>query len=57
MKLMQQLALENNLSETAFFVPSKKKNADFDIRWFTPGWKLIFADMPHSHLPILFLIY
>jgi PhzF family phenazine biosynthesis protein len=35
-KLMQQLAMENNLSETAFFVPSKKKGTDYDIRWFTP---------------------
>ena len=31
---MQSLAAENNLSETAFFVP----NGDaFDLRWFTPG--------------------
>ena len=32
--LMQKLALENNLSETVFFVP--KQNDEFDIRWFTP---------------------
>jgi PhzF family phenazine biosynthesis protein len=33
-ELMQQLAAENNLSETVFFVPE----ADgFNIRWFTPG--------------------
>ena len=31
--LMQSIALENNLSETAFFVPTK---AGFEIRWFTP---------------------
>ena len=30
---MQAIALENNLSETAFYV--KKGNA-FEIRWFTP---------------------
>lgn len=35
-KLMQQIAMENNLSETVFFVPSKDKSADFEIRWFTP---------------------
>lgn len=35
--LLQQLALENNLSETVFFVPSQRAGADFDIRWFTPG--------------------
>ncbi|HSM48901.1 MAG TPA: PhzF family phenazine biosynthesis protein [Draconibacterium sp.] len=32
-KLMQQIAFENNLSETAFFVPEKE---GFHIRWFTP---------------------
>jgi len=31
--LMQQIAAENNLSETAFFV---KKGNFFEIRWFTP---------------------
>lgn len=34
--LMQQLALENNLSETVFFVPSTNDATDYDIRWFTP---------------------
>ncbi len=34
--LMQKIALENNLSETVFFVPSIKDNADYEIRWFTP---------------------
>src|SRR3954471_10523217 len=32
--LMQQIAAENNLSETAFFVP--QENETFAIRWFTP---------------------
>ena len=36
-ELMQKLALENNLSETVFFVPSEKKGVDYDIRWFTPA--------------------
>ena len=31
--IMQQIALENNLSETAFFVPFEN---GFHIRWFTP---------------------
>ncbi len=31
--LMQQIAMENNLSETAFFVPFE---SGFHIRWFTP---------------------
>ena len=34
--LMQKIALENNLSETVFFVPSLDKSADFEIKWFTP---------------------
>lgn len=35
--LMQQLALENNLSETVFFVPSSGDGNDYEIRWFTPA--------------------
>jgi PhzF family phenazine biosynthesis protein len=34
--LMQAIANENNLSETAFTVPSERDDADFDLRWFTP---------------------
>lgn len=34
--VMQAVAAENNLSETAFFVPADNDDADFDIRWFTP---------------------
>ena len=34
--LMQSIALENNLSETVFFIPSVAATADYDIRWFTP---------------------
>lgn len=41
--LMQNIALENNLSETAFFV----KNKDvFDIRWFTPKAEIHLAGHP-----------
>ncbi len=32
--LMQAIAAENNLSETAFFVP--REDGDYDLRWFTP---------------------
>ena len=34
--LMQAIAAENNLSETAFTVPSSRQDADYDLRWFTP---------------------
>ncbi|HEX5237420.1 MAG TPA: PhzF family phenazine biosynthesis protein [Sphingomicrobium sp.] len=35
-ELMQAIAAENNLSETAFTVPNEHGEADFDLRWFTP---------------------
>jgi len=34
--VMQAIAAENNLSETAFTVPSDNDAFDFDLRWFTP---------------------
>jgi PhzF family phenazine biosynthesis protein len=33
--LMQQIAAENNLADTAFFVPSSS-NDGYELRWFTP---------------------
>lgn len=41
---MQQLANENNLSETAFFV--ERPDGDFDIRWFTPELEIDLAGHP-----------
>ena len=35
-ELMQNIALENNLAETAFICPDMTEEVDFDIRWFTP---------------------
>ncbi|MDH4241578.1 MAG: PhzF family phenazine biosynthesis protein [Phycisphaerae bacterium] len=32
--VMQRIALENSVAETAFFIPSN--NGGFEIRWFTP---------------------
>ena len=32
-EVMQQIAAENNLAETAFFIP---KGHEFELRWFTP---------------------
>jgi len=34
--LLQAIAAENNLSETAFTVPSEADDADYELRWFTP---------------------
>ena len=42
-KLMQQIAAENNLSETAFYV---RKNDRFEIRWFTPGAEVNLCGHP-----------
>jgi PhzF family phenazine biosynthesis protein len=41
--MMQAIATENNLSETAFFVP---KGEDFEIRWFTPVTEIDLAGHP-----------
>ncbi len=35
--VMQQIAFENNLSETAFFTRAEDAEADFHLRWFTPA--------------------
>lgn len=34
--VLQRIAEENNLSETAFIVPAGDTDAEFDLRWFTP---------------------
>lgn len=36
--LMQSIAVENNLSETAFFVPNN--DGSFHLRWFTPTYEI-----------------
>jgi PhzF family phenazine biosynthesis protein len=51
-ELMQKIALENNLSETAFFVPI----ADgFHIRWFTPTVEVNLCG--HATLATAFVIF
>ena len=47
---LQNIALENNLSETAFFIP---KNGCFHLRWFTPVAEVILcghATLATSHV-------
>lgn len=34
--ILQSIAEENNLSETAFTVPSADGESDYELRWFTP---------------------
>lgn len=33
-EILQRIAMENNLSETAFLV--RRGDGDYDLRWFTP---------------------
>lgn len=50
--VMQQLAAENNLSETAFFV---KEEDTFHIRWFTPEFEIDLCG--HATLASAFVIF
>jgi len=51
-EIMQKIAFENNLSETAFFVPNK---TGFDIRWFTPTVEVNLCG--HATLATSFVIF
>ena len=53
--LMQQIALENNLSETVFFVPSANEDHDYDIRWFTPEEEINLCG--HATLASAFVLF
>ncbi|HYE53488.1 MAG TPA: PhzF family phenazine biosynthesis protein [Chitinophagaceae bacterium] len=50
-QLMQQIAMENNLSETAFFV---KTTEGYHIRWFTPTYEIDLCG--HATLASAFVI-
>ena len=56
--LMQNIAMENNLSETVFFVPrlsSGNDNAEFEIRWFTPAAEINLCG--HATLASAFVLF
>jgi len=53
--LMQQISMENNLSETVFFIPSSKKKSDFEIRWFTPEVEIDLCG--HATLAAAFVLF
>lgn len=38
--VLQNIAAENNLSETAFIRPARSRDADYDLRWFTPNLEM-----------------
>lgn len=49
---MQRIALENNLSETAFFVP---KDDVYELRWFTPTFEIDLCG--HATLASAFVLF
>ena len=51
-ELMQKIAAENNLSETAFFVP---RDTGFEIRWFTPTVEVSLCG--HATLAAAFVLF
>ena len=63
-ELMQKIALENNLSETAFICPPSEvspfggnveEGADFEIRWFTPAAEINLCG--HATLASAYVIF
>jgi PhzF family phenazine biosynthesis protein len=42
-EILQAIAMENNLSETAFTVPDMTGAADFELRWFTPTVEVVLC--------------
>lgn len=41
--ILQAIAAENNLAETAFIVPWTGPEADFELRWFTPAVEVVLC--------------
>ena len=41
--LLQAIAMENNLSETAFTIPDASGEADYELRWFTPTTEVVLC--------------
>jgi len=50
--ILQKIAEENNLSETAFFTP---ENQGFKLRWFTPGGEVDLCG--HATLAAAYVLY
>ncbi|HSN07788.1 MAG TPA: PhzF family phenazine biosynthesis protein [Hanamia sp.] len=51
-ELMQKIAMENNLAETAFYVKNKDR---YDIRWFTPTVEVDLCG--HATLATAFVLF
>lgn len=41
--VLQAIAAENNLAETAFILPDASGAADFELRWFTPTTEVVLC--------------
>jgi PhzF family phenazine biosynthesis protein len=55
-ELMQAIAAENNLSETAFFVPAPDRGPNaYDLRWFTPAAEVDLCG--HATLSSAFVLF
>lgn len=52
-QLMQEIALENNYSETAFVV--KRDTGQYDLKWFTPGGEVALCG--HATLATSFVLH
>jgi PhzF family phenazine biosynthesis protein len=52
-EVMQQLAMENNLAETAFFI--RLDNGSFHLRWFTPAVEVDLCG--HATLAAAFVLF
>ncbi|HYN45314.1 MAG TPA: PhzF family phenazine biosynthesis protein [Allosphingosinicella sp.] len=42
-EVLQAIAMENNLAETAFTVPADGGDADYELRWFTPATEVVMC--------------
>ena len=54
-EVMCAIAAENNLSETAFFIPAPDSGADFRLRWFTPTVEVDLCG--HATLASAFVLF
>lgn len=54
-EVLQKIAIENNLSETAFLVQLDGKEADFHLRWFTPGMEVTLCG--HATLASAYVVF
>jgi len=53
--VLQSIAAENNLAETAFFVAGGAEGADYALRWFTPATEVDLCG--HATLASAFVVF